>query len=79
MTRVTLDSTVQSKLHNLDQQLELCDENGQTLGYFLTAAQYEDLMREWAVLKFPAEELERRWNEPGERTTAEVLARLQGL
>ena len=76
MTRVTLDSTVQSKLHNLDQQLELCNEAGQTLGYFLTVAQYEEMLHEWARLKFPEEELERRWNEPGERTTAEVLARL---
>jgi hypothetical protein len=27
-------------------------------------------------LKYPAEELKRRYQEPGERSTAEVLARL---
>jgi hypothetical protein len=77
MTRVTLDADVLSKLPSLDQQLELCDEAGHTLGYFLTVQQYEQLLCELARLKFSAEELERRWNEPGERTTAEVLARLR--
>jgi len=76
MTRIKLDASERSKLHDLSQQLELCNEAGQTLGYFLTVAQYEEMMREWAKLRFPEDELERRWNEPGERTTAEVLASL---
>lgn len=76
MTRITVDAASQSKLLNLDRQLGICNESGQTLGCFFTASQYEELMQEWAKLKFPEDELERRWNEPGERTTAEVLARL---
>jgi hypothetical protein len=77
MTRVILDADVQAKLPRLDQQLELCDPSGQTLGFFLTVEQYEQLLVEWAKLKFPEDELERGWNEPGERTTPEVIARLR--
>ena len=38
MTKVTVDQTLRSKL--LNGQVELCDEAGQTLGFFLTAEEY---------------------------------------
>jgi hypothetical protein len=35
MTRVTLDSETVSKLHDLQEHLELCDQSGRLLGYFV--------------------------------------------
>jgi hypothetical protein len=76
MTKVTVDQTLRSKLNGFNGQIELCDEAGRTVGFFLTADEYKRLILEWAKLKYPAEELKRRYQEPGERSTAEVLARL---
>ena len=57
---------------------QLRDEQGQVVGHFLTLADFEHLMVEYAKVKYPLEELERRRQEPGERrTTAEILARLE--
>ncbi len=85
MSKVTVDQTLLSKLNGLNCQIQLCDASGKILGFFIPVEEfeklvriedYENLVREWAKLKFPPEELERRAKEPGERTTAEVLARL---
>ncbi len=76
MTKVTVDQVLLSKLNGLNGQIELCDEAGQTVGFFLTANDYKRLILEWAKLKYPVEELNRRYQEPGERPTAEVLAHL---
>jgi hypothetical protein len=34
MTRVIGNAAIRAQLHNLDAALEVCDESGQTLGYF---------------------------------------------
>ena len=77
MTKVTLDKTLRVQLPNLDTPLELCDESGRTVGFLLSVADYQRLIYEWAKAKYPAEELERRRQDPGERTTGEVLERLR--
>lgn len=88
MSKVTVDQSLLSKLNGLNCQMQLCDASGKTLGFFIPAEEFENLVRiedykklvcEWAKLKYPAEELERIAREPGERTTAEVLARLNQL
>lgn len=77
MERVTIDPGTRSRLGDLGHQLELCDETGQTLGYFVPAVRYPREVYRWAEEQLSAEELQRRKNEPGERTTAEVLRRLE--
>jgi hypothetical protein len=78
MTKIVLQEPMRSQLEKLSA--ELCDEAGRTLGYFLTVNEYRQLIYEWAKLKYPLEELERRLKAPGERhTTADVLARLRQL
>ncbi len=77
MTKVIADRDLRARLDGLDKQMELCDEAGRTLGYFLTVKEYERLMIEWAKLKYPPELLDRIAQEPGGRTTAEVLERLK--
>ncbi len=79
MTKVIADDALRTKLNGLNQQLEVCDESGRTLGYFLTVKDYERLMIEWAKAKYPPEELDRRSKQGGGRTTAEVLQRLRKL
>jgi hypothetical protein len=88
MSKITVDQMLHSKLNGLKCQLQFCDASGKTLGFFVPieeynkfvrAEEYEKLVVEWAKLKYPPEELNRIAQEPGERTTAEVLARLNQL
>jgi hypothetical protein len=68
---------------------KLCDENGRTIGYFLTVAEQERLQRleqehrrltyALAQAQFKDEDLDRAENEEEEYTTAEVLRYLEGL
>ncbi len=76
MNRVVIDEAVRRKLNNLDE-VELCDQSGQTLGHFLSEAVYRRLIYDWANAQISDEELECRRRQPGARTLAEIWARLQ--
>ena len=41
MSRVIADQRLREKLHNLESSVEICDEAGRTLGFFLTRQEYE--------------------------------------
>jgi hypothetical protein len=65
----------------------LCDDRGQTVGYFLTVAEHERLRRleaehqrllyAWARTQVTDEELDRAEQETEEFTTGEVLRSLE--
>ena len=78
MTRITLDASLRSKLLDLAQPLELCDESGQVLARLLPtidSTRYEGLEPQ-----ISREELERRKQNKGKTyTTDEVLAYLEKL
>jgi len=78
MTKVILDADLRSKLLNLNQPLELCDESGRVLARLLPtvdASLYEELEPQVS-----REELQRRKQNKGQTyTTAEVLAYLEQL
>ena len=76
MNKILVEPTIRSQLHGLDTELELCDESGRTLGYFVPLTGAESRHYAWAKTQFTDEELESARREPGGRTTAEVLARL---
>jgi len=76
MSRVLLDSQLRSKLNGLDDQLEICDESGKTLGRFLPEALYRELLLAWSKADLPDEELQRRREEPRGRTLAEIWDKL---
>jgi hypothetical protein len=76
MNRVVVDAAVLSKLDNLSSALELCDEAGVTLGYFLPAAGREREVYDWARGAFSDEEIEAARQQSGGVTTEELLARL---
>jgi hypothetical protein len=66
MTRVTVDRALRAKLNNLVERLELCDEAGYVLGYFVPASETE-------------EELQRRREQQGKRSLADILDDLTHL
>jgi len=76
MNKIVVEPSLRSKLNNLDSRLELCDESGKTLGYFLPVSEQQRLLYAWARLEFGDEEIERAREEPGRFSLAEVLADL---
>jgi hypothetical protein len=76
MTKLMIDSTLRSKLNGLDQHLELCDEAGRTLGHFLPADLYREMIVAWSKARASDEELDRRMREPGGCSLEEIWHRL---
>jgi hypothetical protein len=76
MGRVVLDEGTGAKLRGVDE-VELCDEAGQKVGRFLSEKLYRRLLYDWANAQITDEELERRRQQPGGRTLAEIWARLE--
>jgi len=74
MTKLTLDAELRSRLNGLDEQLEICDEAGRTVGHFLPSAVYDDLFYAALAAETPhsKEELRRRHQETGGRSLAEI-------
>ncbi len=75
MTRVVVDAAIRSRLNNLTEVLELCDESGRVLAQLIPAPNLSTLQP-----RVSEEELRRR-EQSGEKryTTAEVLAYLEKL
>jgi hypothetical protein len=76
MTQIVLDAALRSKLYDLKQPLELCDESGRILARLVPVLDSSDF--EPVEPQLSAEELQRRRGEP-EYSTAEVLAHLENL
>lgn len=76
MSRIIVDIQTRSKLLNLTQPLDLCDESGRLLGVFTPLSDLEAAER--ARPPITEEELARRLHEP-DYSTQEVLAYLEKL
>jgi hypothetical protein len=78
MTRIVVNETLLSQLHNLTEPLELYDQRGRLLGRVFPAPEQGDY--EQVEPPISEEELQRR-EQSGEKryTTAEVLAYLEKL
>jgi hypothetical protein len=77
MSKLILDETLRSKLNGLNEEIELCDESGRTLGHVLPAAIYQKLLyASFEEPPFTSEEVERRRHEQGGRSLAEIWKRL---
>lgn len=72
MNKVIIDPTLRAKLHGFANQVELCDESGQTVGHFVPDSVYREFLRVWADARLSDDELERRRKEPRGRTLAEI-------
>lgn len=76
MTQILVDADLRSRLQDLKQPLELCDESGKVLARMIPVpdpSQYEPIEP-----SLSSEELQRRRNEP-DFSTEEVLAYLKRL
>jgi hypothetical protein len=73
MSKVILDPALKAKLNGLQEQVELCDEHGQTVGHILPADVYKKLLYAAVEAANPhsKEERERRRRETGGRALAE--------
>jgi hypothetical protein len=76
MNRIILDRATGEKLRDVDE-VELCDESGRKVGHFLSDPLFRRLLYDWANAQVSEEELDRRRQEPGGRTLAEIWARLR--
>jgi len=77
MNRVVVDTLVRSRLDNLNSAMELCDESGVTLGYFVPASDRERALYKWVQESVTDEELQRACEGPGAHSTEEVLSDLK--
>jgi hypothetical protein len=76
MTKVTLDPQLRAKLNGLNEQLEICDEAGKTVGHFLPASVYMRLLYDAINARVTDEELRQADEEPGGCSLAEIWQRL---
>jgi hypothetical protein len=77
MTRVILDRATLARLHDLKERLEVCDESGETLGFFQPAPSRDRSLYATAQVPVTEAELDRAEQQPGGRTLAEILADLE--
>ena len=77
MTRITLDDVLRSKLGNLGQTKELCDESGRVIARIVPKVDLSEYDLEPQISR--EELLRRSQSNQKTYTTAEVLAHLESL
>ena len=80
MNKVVLDPSSRAKLNGLNEHLEVCDENGHTLGFFLPPDLHHKLLYAWAKSQFTDEEIAQARREimaEGGLTTSQAVAYLE--
>ena len=76
MSRVTLDPPALAKLRQAEGRVEVCDEAGHTVGYFMPVL--DRSMYEGVEAPISEEELQRIEQDLRGRTLDEILADLEG-
>jgi hypothetical protein len=76
MNKVLLDPILKTKLNGLNEHLELCDDSGQTVGHFLPADLYKQMLFAWADAQIDEEELAKRRKEPRGRALKDIWQNL---
>jgi hypothetical protein len=78
MIKVELDPRTRTKLDGVTEHAELCDENGRTIGHFLTPEEYDRMCYAAlaAEIGHSAEDLWRSSQETSGRTLKEIWQRL---
>jgi predicted AAA+ superfamily ATPase len=77
MEKITVDECIRKKLASVESKVELCDETGKTLGFFMTPDRYRKMVTEWAKAQVSDEELERARGRTGGRLFSDVIAELR--
>lgn len=76
MVNVVIDERAAAALAAAKEQVELRDEAGHRIGYFLPPALHERLLYDWAQSRVTKSALESARAEEGGSTLADVWARL---
>jgi hypothetical protein len=82
MGKLVLDESVRKALSELGGEVELCDESGRAVGYFLSPEAYERWLYTLAkaqILDAELADAREEYRKHGGLTTAQVLDRLRGL
>jgi hypothetical protein len=77
MEQIRLDPQTCSQLRGATSVMDLCDEQGRLIGYFLSPDRYRRLIYDWANSQVTDEELKRCLDEPGGSRLAEIWERLR--
>jgi len=72
MGKLILDDALRARLNGLNEQLEVCDESGQSVGFFLPRSLYQDMLVAWSRTWVPDAELEELSKQTGGRPLAEI-------
>ena len=76
MAHLTLQPQFQEAIAQLGEQIELRNSSGQPVGYYISLEAYNKLRFHFVASLVSDEELEVARQQPGGRTTQEVLERL---
>ena len=76
MTKISVDAATRAKLHDLDDVLELCDESGQTLGYFHPTVHLTGSQEAKDFSPFSDEEIRQRRKDRTGRPLRDILSDL---
>lgn len=84
MKKLVLPTSLGSELSGVNAEVELCDQEGRTVGFFLPPDLHHELLYSWAKSLLPEDEEDRalareEYRSSGGLTTAEIIAHLQGL
>jgi hypothetical protein len=73
MSKYLFDQELRARLNGLNEQIEFCDEHGETLGRFVPEAEYRQMFYAALARECPysAEELERMHRQEGGQTLEE--------
>lgn len=72
MSKIVLDADLRAKLNGLNEQVELCDRDGATVGRFVPEAEYLRLFYASLKEQVSDEELAELRNQPGGRPLKEI-------
>jgi hypothetical protein len=72
MTRVVVEEATRAQLDGAKEPVELCDKTGKSIGLFLSEEQYWKLQLAADGCPFSYEEMQRRRQQKGGRTLAEI-------
>jgi hypothetical protein len=79
MEKLALDTAVADQLVLTGQHVPICNPSGQTLGYFVPAAEHDRELYKQAHALWTDEEIEELSKQTGGITTEELLRRLSEL
>jgi hypothetical protein len=78
MQKIVINDVSQLQLFKTHDRVEVCDDEGNLIGYFVSCHEHDWKLYEWASTQLSDDELRNRKNQRGAgRATADVIKRLK--